>query len=111
MCPACYQDGGSLLHCLSTLTRLNRAVYFCCTGLGVTSTGRYPASCPAKPGLSSSEPFRLFSRVHLAWLRNCYSNTDFSPCPSFSYTLKQLPPINSLRRELLGTSSLGIGTK
>lgn len=21
MCPACYQDGGSLLHCLSTLTR------------------------------------------------------------------------------------------
>ena len=31
------------------------AVYFCCTGLGVTSTGRYPASCPVKPGLSSSE--------------------------------------------------------
>ena len=31
----------------------NRAVYFCCTGLGVTSTGRYPASCPVKPGLSS----------------------------------------------------------
>ena len=30
------------------------AVYFCCTGLGVTSTGRYPASCPMKPGLSSS---------------------------------------------------------
>ena len=29
------------------------AVYFCCTSLGVTSTGRYPASCPAKPGLSS----------------------------------------------------------
>ena len=31
------------------------AVYFCCTGLGVTSTGRYPASCPVKPGLSSPE--------------------------------------------------------
>ena len=30
------------------------AVYFCCTGLGVASTGRYPASCPMKPGLSSS---------------------------------------------------------
>jgi len=29
------------------------AVYLCCTGLGVTSTGRYPASCPMKPGLSS----------------------------------------------------------
>ena len=34
------------------------AVYFCCTGLGVTSTGRYPASCPMKPGLSSSAAFR-----------------------------------------------------
>ena len=29
------------------------AVHFCCTILGVTSTGRYPASCPVKPGLSS----------------------------------------------------------
>ena len=74
MCPPCYQDGGSLLHCLSTLTMETMAVYFCCTGLGVTSTGRYPASCPAKPGLSSSEPFRLSSRDHLACLRNCYSN-------------------------------------
>ncbi len=34
------------------------AVYFCCTGLGVASTGRYPASCPVKPGLSSPAPFR-----------------------------------------------------
>ena len=34
------------------------AVYFCCTGLGVTSTGRYPASCPMKPGLSSPAVFR-----------------------------------------------------
>ena len=72
MCPRCYQRGGSLLHCLSTLTRADvcrdllfgslhtsaRAVYFCCTGLGVTSTGRYPASCPVKPGLSSSAAFR-----------------------------------------------------
>ena len=51
-----------------------RAVIFCCTFLGVTSTGRYPASCPMKPGLSSSEPFRLFSRDHLACLRKCYFN-------------------------------------
>ena len=55
MCPVCYQPGGSLLHCLSTLTRKILAVYFCCTGLGVTSTGRYPASCPVKPGLSSPD--------------------------------------------------------
>ena len=57
MCPACYQAGGSLLHCLSTLTSCE-AVYFCCTGLGVTSTGRYPAFCPVKPGLSSPAVFR-----------------------------------------------------
>ena len=35
------------------------AVYFCCTILGVASTGRYPASCPVKPGLSSPVPFRV----------------------------------------------------
>ncbi len=34
------------------------AVYFCCTFLGVASTGRYPASCPMKPGLSSPAVFR-----------------------------------------------------
>ena len=85
MCPACYQDGGSLLHCLSTLTSASEAVYFCCTGLGVTSTGRYPASCPAKPGLSSSEPFRLFSRDYLAWLRKCYSSTFFFTCKEISF--------------------------
>ena len=34
------------------------AVYFCCTGLGVTSTGRYPAFCHVKPGLSSPAVFR-----------------------------------------------------
>ena len=34
------------------------AVYFCCTSLGVTSTGRYPAFCPMKPGLSSLQIFR-----------------------------------------------------
>ena len=42
------------------------AVYFCCTGLGVTSTGRYPASCPVKPGLSSPGPFRSCQpRLHI----------------------------------------------
>ena len=75
MCHCCYQQCGSLLHCLSTLTiAFAMAVYFCCTGLGVASTGRYPASCPVKPGLSSSEPFRLSSRDHLACLRKCYFN-------------------------------------
>ena len=40
------------------LPSIKKAVYFCCTGLGVTSTGRYPASCPMKPGLSSPAVFR-----------------------------------------------------
>ena len=68
ICPFCYQKGGELLPRRSTLTILCMAVYFCCTSLGVTSTGRYPASCPVKLGLSSPVPFRLNGRDHL-----CYS--------------------------------------
>ena len=59
MCPACYQTGGSLLHCHSTLTGHGPAVYFCCTVPGVTSARRYLAPCPVKPGLSSPAAFRL----------------------------------------------------
>ena len=54
----CYQKCGELLPRLFTLTCYRQAVIFCCTGLGVTSTGRYPASCPMKPGLSSPAAFR-----------------------------------------------------
>lgn len=46
------------------------AVLFCCTFLGVSSTGRYPASCPLKPGLSSPAAFRLCSRDHLPVFRH-----------------------------------------
>ena len=70
MCPGCYQPGGSLLHCLSTLTSQKKAVSFCCTGLGVTSTGRYPASCPVKPGLSSPAAFRRL-QLRLSVLLKC----------------------------------------
>ena len=115
MCPFCYHNGGSLLHCLSTLTFTKKAVYFCCTGLGVTSTGRYPASCPVKPGLSSSVPFRLYSRDHLACSHGCYSNTKILLSKEKNlfalYTSKQLPPTNSLKRELCGISSLGTEIK
>jgi hypothetical protein len=54
--PFCYQKGGGLLNHLSILTiekQITMAVYFCCTSLGVASTGCYPAPCPMKPGLSS----------------------------------------------------------
>ena len=57
MCPLCYQRGGSLLHCLSTLTCFH-AVYFCCTVSEVAFAGRYPAPCPLKPGLSSPASLR-----------------------------------------------------
>ena len=44
------------------------AVYFCCTSLGVASTGRYPASCPVKPGLSSPRCHKMtVSREHLSY--------------------------------------------
>ena len=84
--PVCYQTGGSLLHCLSTLTVCcQTAVYFCCTSLGVASTGRYPASCPMKPGLSSPAPFRLYKRDHSSY-SNFYSNTRTIFCKVlFSY--------------------------
>ena len=99
MCPRCYQRGGSLLHCLSTLTRADvcrdllfgslhtsaRAVYFCCTGLGVTSTGRYPASCPVKPGLSSSAAFRHL-QPRLSVLLSTFFNYTIAGgnCPDLS---------------------------
>ena len=96
--PSRYRDGGSLLHCHSTLTRRgllrktsedclqssghiaynpSGRYYFCCTGLGVASTGCYPASCPVEPGLSSPAPFRLCSRDHLFHL-SCF----YMPIPS-----------------------------
>lgn len=73
MCHCCYQQCGSLLHCLSTLTiAFAMAVYFCCTGLGVASTGRYPASCPVKPGLSSPARMQPRSSVLLI-IFSCFS--------------------------------------
>ena len=97
------------------LPSIKKSVYFCCTGLGVTSTGRYPASCPLKPGLSSSAPFRLYSRDHLTCLHECYSNTNIFLSKEKNhqdfYTSKQLPPTNSLNSELCGISSLGTEMK
>ena len=55
----CYQPSGGLLPRHSTITsgisgwKFHLLFLFYCTSLGVTSTGRYPAPCPVKPGLSS----------------------------------------------------------
>ena len=77
---------------LPTLPGMLPAVHFCCTILGVTSTGRYPASCPMKPGLSSDGTFRPAARDHLfcftsgilAYLHG-KCKQYFTPVP-FSYT-------------------------
>ena len=45
------------------------AVYLCCTIPGVTSAGRYPVSCPLKPGLSSPAPFRVLQPRSSSLLR------------------------------------------
>ena len=86
MCHCCYQQCGSLLHCLSTLTiAFAMAVYFCCTGLGVASTGRYPASCPMKPGLSSPAAFRHLQPRLSVLLNTVFNYTKKSLCcPLFS---------------------------
>ena len=75
-------------------SRRETAVYLCCTILGVASTGRYPASCPVKPGLSSPAAFRhmqLRLPVLLAVL-DCITksknNQSGTPHFSFWYTLK-----------------------
>ena len=125
----CYRRNGSLLHCLSTLTRKNLAVSLCCTIPGVASAGRYPASCPAKPGLSSPGPFRSCQpRLHilLCQKRNIRQliilpQTLFLVHPQIAdptkpyktafHTSKQLPPTNSRRIEFLGISSIGTPTK
>ena len=58
-----------------TVARLNaNAVSLCCTILGVTSTRRYLASRPAKPGLSSPMPFRLHGSDHLSCSNILYKN-------------------------------------
>ena len=102
------------------------AVYFCCTGLGVTSTGRYPASCPVKPGLSSSKKLHLpreegkalfrqatrksvsfFGRKNEVFSAAIISSTYCKSHYKAFYTLKQLPPQNSLIKELFGILSAG----
>ena len=114
------------------------AVHFCCTVPGVTSAGRYPASCPVKPGLSSPGPFRLSGSGRLSHLRAIIYHTPdtvsrgagiarakhcrwITACGrvrtvadhrcSAHQTSNVPPPMNSLISEFLGISSAGIGRK
>ena len=97
---------------------LDWAVYFCCTFLRVASTRRYLASCPMKPGLSSPAAFRFCSRDHPSYSLTFYITLDIFCQSNYrcytttsNYTLKQLPPANSLTKELLGIFSLLIPKK
>ena len=74
------------------------AVSFCCTIPGVTSAGRYPASCPAKPGLSSPGPFRSCQpRLHILLrhktehqtVNNHITKLLYCPSPNLRNTLRR----------------------
>ena len=106
MCPSCYQGGGSLLHCLSTLAGQRPAVYFCCTFLGVTSTGRYPASCPVKPGLSSSGTFRHSQPRPFILLTRCILTQFITQCPVQIHFRKWDPKAETPKKETLKKETL-----
>ena len=78
-----------------------RAVIFCCTFLGVTSTGRYPASCPMKPGLSSPAVFRhLQLRPSVLLLHLCDFIIFFKTCKvllSPDYIIQKISAVRRCR--------------
>ena len=121
ICPACYQPGGSLLHCPSTLTCL----------LSQTG-GIFLLHCPwsrLRQTLSGTLPFeaRTFLSCILSVMQQrpsvllrtslLYHNFFRMSIPPFwhfllsLYTFRQLPPINSRIMEFLGMISLSIPRK
>ena len=66
--------------------KLFPAVHFCCTVLGVASTGCYPASYPVKPGLSSSKRrnhlFYLVYQPLLLFIFSCMKNASADKLPA-----------------------------
>ena len=103
MCPVCYQTGGSLLHCPSTLTGKAGGIFLLhCpwSHLRQTLSGTLP--CEARTFLSRSLSFlrqRPFVLLNVPY-------SIIIPLHCQVQTLKQLPPINSRIRELWGISSL-----
>ena len=78
------------------------AVSFCCTFLGVASTRRYLASCPAKPGLSSPDASRqnqprLSALLIFSHTRRKASirNSSSGPIPTKRLPYSLLPPSSS----------------
>jgi len=66
--------------------RHSRRFLFCCTGLRVAPTGRYPAPCPVEPGLSS--PKRARSSVLLgSILAHFFCSVKVAVITCFTYFL------------------------
>ena len=89
------------------------AVYFCCTFLGVASTGRYPAPCPVELGLSSYGHRRMRSHsllvfapllIHPAIYYRCYAS-EYSILPQFSHSTIPVPLITD-RTTVVGSDML-----
>ena len=88
MCPPCYQRGGSLLHCLSTLTC--RRMRFISVALSLKSPSAAVSSypCPAEPGLSSWAAFRRCPRGCPAYLQASiisHLETDVNSIEMFTF--------------------------
>ena len=78
-----------------------QAVYFCCTGLGVTSTRCYLESCPMKPGLSSPAAFRHLQPRPSVPLIFGYSNIYLIKCQK-----KKFGEISHLTVTMLNTNMI-----
>ena len=110
ICPVCYQAGGSLLHCPSTLTGLAGGIFLLhCpwSRLRQTLSGILP--CEARTFLSRRlSASRQRPSVLLSFLVYVpmIPSKEIRVNLRLSYTLKQLPPMNSRRMEFLGISSL-----
>ncbi len=112
ICPVCYQAGGSLLHCPSTLTGLAGGIFLLhCpwSRLRQTLSGILP--CEARTFLSRHlSALRQRPSVLLSKTTILYTITRIKYRVNH-HTLIQLPPINSRKIEFLGISSLLIPKK
>ena len=84
MCPSCYQQGGSLLHCLSTLTRLSPCGLFLL---------HFPWGRPRQTlsGTLPCEARTFLSRVshgsdHLSYSKPNHHITNSPVCPAGNFT-------------------------
>ena len=76
-------------------SKIPLAVSLCCTIPGVTSAGRYPAPCPAKPGLSSPAAFRQLQPRSPVLLASIYYIIFFLKRKNFFYLIASAAEVAS----------------